>query len=125
MGGPGLAFETWVFQLLPIGERNPGLKSETWATHSTFVRSIFMLTSPCLAGRLLMNLFRNQLVLVRGKVVDVGCNCGAPAHPSRIERAEVVIMEPAITTELRLGCPVERVEAYPQAVGVGPLHERA
>jgi hypothetical protein len=34
VGGPGLAFETWVFRLNPIAGRNPGLKSETWATHS-------------------------------------------------------------------------------------------
>jgi hypothetical protein len=33
VGGPGLAFETWVFRLGPFARRNPGLKSETWATH--------------------------------------------------------------------------------------------
>jgi hypothetical protein len=32
-GGPGLAFETWV----SAAERNPGLKSETWATHLIFI----------------------------------------------------------------------------------------
>ena len=71
------------------------------------------MTSLCLAGRLLVNLFRNQLVLVRGEVVDMGSDYGAPAYPGGIERAEVVIMEPAIATELRLGCPVKRIETYP------------
>jgi hypothetical protein len=50
VGGPGLDFETWVFSRkwvdLKGGEihlqRNPGLKSETWATHSMFVRASFM-----------------------------------------------------------------------------------
>src|ERR1700722_6975187 len=77
------------------------------------------------AARFLMNLFRNQLVLVRGEVVYVGSDCGAPAHPSRIERSEVVIVEPAIATELCLGCTVEGIEAYPQAVSMGSLHERS
>src|SRR5580658_6672301 len=84
-----------------------------------------MLTSSCLAGRLLVNLFRHQLVLVRGKVIDVGSDGSAPAHPSRVERPEIVIMEPAIATELRLGCPVEGIEAYPEAAGMGSLHKCA
>jgi len=33
VGGPGLAFETWVFRPGAFPRRNPGLKSETWATH--------------------------------------------------------------------------------------------
>jgi hypothetical protein len=35
VGGPGLAFETWVprVQMNPFARRNPGLKIETWATH--------------------------------------------------------------------------------------------
>ena len=34
MGGPGLVFETWVFRQDRSLRRTPGLKSETWATHS-------------------------------------------------------------------------------------------
>jgi hypothetical protein len=32
----------WVFRLAPICQENPGLKSETWATHSAFVRASFI-----------------------------------------------------------------------------------
>jgi hypothetical protein len=31
-----------VFRLAPICQENPGLKSETWATHSAFVRASFI-----------------------------------------------------------------------------------
>jgi hypothetical protein len=50
VGGPGLAFETWVFRckwILAIlgvnsfASRNPGLKSETWATHSMSGAALF------------------------------------------------------------------------------------
>jgi hypothetical protein len=63
-----------------------------------FVHAIFMLTSFCLSGRFLMNLFRYQFVLVRSEVIDMSSNSGAPSYSSRIERAEVVVMEPAIAT---------------------------
>jgi hypothetical protein len=33
VGDPGLASENWVFRSGPIARRNPGLRSETWATH--------------------------------------------------------------------------------------------
>jgi hypothetical protein len=33
VGGPGLAFETWVSPDSGSWPKNPGLKSETWATH--------------------------------------------------------------------------------------------
>src|ERR1700691_630627 len=49
----------------------------------------------------------------------------APAHPRNVERAEVVIMEPTIATELRFGCSVEGIETYPQAVGVRSLDQSA
>jgi hypothetical protein len=39
MGGPGLAFATWVFREDRFLKRNPGLRSETWATHSIFVHA--------------------------------------------------------------------------------------
>jgi len=42
VGGPGLAFETWVSPTMGPSPEHPGLKSETWATHSTLVRSIFI-----------------------------------------------------------------------------------
>ena len=35
MGGPGLDFETWVFLVNVFNPEHPGLKSETWATHSS------------------------------------------------------------------------------------------
>jgi hypothetical protein len=35
VGGPDLAFETWVLQEELIARRNPGLKSETRAIHSS------------------------------------------------------------------------------------------
>ena len=35
VGGPGLAFETWVSPRKKVQPEHPGLKSETWATHST------------------------------------------------------------------------------------------
>jgi hypothetical protein len=41
VGGPGLAFETWVLRQEPTARRNPGLKIETWATHLIFVGAIF------------------------------------------------------------------------------------
>jgi hypothetical protein len=34
VGGPGLAFETWVSPANGSWPEHPGLKSETWATHS-------------------------------------------------------------------------------------------
>ncbi len=41
MGGPGLAFETWVSLANRYWPEHPGLKSETWATHSkSGVRSL-------------------------------------------------------------------------------------
>jgi len=42
VGGPGLAFETWVSPHKWSWPEHPGLKSETWATHSLFVRTIFI-----------------------------------------------------------------------------------
>ena len=42
VGGPGLAFETWVSPQKSVLPKHPGLKSETWATHSIFVRAIFI-----------------------------------------------------------------------------------
>ena len=42
MGGPVLDFEAWAFHLGRIVRRNPGLKIETWATHSIFVRVILI-----------------------------------------------------------------------------------
>jgi hypothetical protein len=42
VGGPGLAFETWVSPEKSVLPEHPGLKSETWATHLLFVRVIFI-----------------------------------------------------------------------------------
>ena len=42
MGGPGLDFETWVSPEKSVLPEHPGLKSETWATHSIFVRAMFI-----------------------------------------------------------------------------------
>jgi hypothetical protein len=39
----GLAFEAWVSPCKWVLAEHPGLKSETWATHSTFVRGVFHL----------------------------------------------------------------------------------
>src|SRR5271168_3617025 len=46
MGGPGLDFETWVFREDQLLRRNPGLKIETWATHSIFNRLLERPVSP-------------------------------------------------------------------------------
>jgi len=42
VGGPGLDFETWVSPEKSVLPEHPGLKSETWATHSILVRAIFI-----------------------------------------------------------------------------------
>jgi hypothetical protein len=38
VGGPGLAFETWVSPEKSVLPEHPGLKIETWATHSIIVK---------------------------------------------------------------------------------------
>jgi hypothetical protein len=43
VGGPGLDFETWVSpRKWGASPEHPGLKSETWATHSMIIRAIFI-----------------------------------------------------------------------------------
>jgi hypothetical protein len=39
---PGMV---WLFRLRPVCEENPGLKSETWATHSMLVRAVHLLVA--------------------------------------------------------------------------------
>jgi hypothetical protein len=42
VGGPGVDSETGVSPEKSVLPEHPGLKSETWATHSIFVRAIFI-----------------------------------------------------------------------------------
>jgi hypothetical protein len=46
VGGPGLAFETWISPANGRRWKNPGLKIETWATHLSFSRAAFIFLAP-------------------------------------------------------------------------------
>ena len=47
VGGPGLLLRPGRSRHSPFARRNPGLKSETWATHSTFIRANFITRQGC------------------------------------------------------------------------------
>ena len=74
---------------------------------------------------LVVNLLRHEFVLVGCEVIYVCGDGRAPAHTRRSQRSEVVIVKPAVATELGFGCAVERIEADPKTIGVGSLYQRA
>jgi len=65
VGGPGLDFETWVSPEKSVLPEHPGLKSETWATHSIFVRTIFIFLGGPKAHDLSGGMTKGRVVMAR------------------------------------------------------------
>src|SRR5258708_1150514 len=71
----------------------------------------------------MQDLAPHQFVLIGGDVVHMSRDCGAPANAGSVKRAEIVVAKPPPAAQLLFRCPIERIEADPKAVGMGPLHQ--